>query len=89
MKKVEKVPLNSNWRLIQEAKSINFPVEVPATVFEALIENNTIEDPFYGMNEHDMAWVYDSDWQYELSFDVYPEFLDHSQILLLFHESSK
>ena len=85
MKKVEKIPLNSNWRLIQERKAINIPVEIPGTVFEALIENKIIEDPFYGMNEHDMAWVYDSDWIYELNFDVNPEFLDHLQVLLIFH----
>ena len=85
MKKVEKIPLNSNWKLIHEGKSINLPMEVPGTVFEALIENKIIENPFYGMNEHDMAWVYDSDWIYELSFDVNPDFLEHLQILLIFH----
>ena len=85
MKRVEKILLNSDWALIHEEKSINLPVEVPGTVFEALIENEIIEDPFYGMNEHDMAWVYDSDWIYELFFDVNPDFLNHLQILLVFH----
>ena len=85
MKRVEKVPLNSNWKLIHEDKAIILPVEVPETVFEAIIKNKIIEDPFYGMNEHDMTWVYDSDWIYELSFDVDLNFLDHLQILLIFH----
>ena len=85
MKRVEKIPLNSNWKLIHEKKSINLPIKIPGTVFEALFENRIIEDPFYGMNEHDMAWVYDSDWIYELYFDVDPDFLEHLKILLIFY----
>ena len=85
MNRVEKIPLKSDWRLTHEKKLIDIPLEVPGTVFEALIANRLIENPFYGMNEHDMAWVYDSDWQFELEFDVNPEFLDHSTIILRFH----
>jgi len=85
MKKVENVSLNGVWKLKNEPKSINIEAEVPGSIFEALIKKNIIEDPFYGENEHKMSWVYDSDWIYETEFDVNPEFLEHSKIILRFY----
>ena len=85
MKKVETITLNGVWNLKQDDKSINITSQVPGSVFEALIDNTIIEDPFYGENEHRLSWVYDSDWIYEKHFDVNPQFLEHSKILLRFH----
>jgi beta-mannosidase len=59
--------------------------QVPGTVFEALIDNEIIEDPFYGEKEHQMKWVYESDWLYEIEFSIEPSFLEHKNILLRFH----
>ncbi len=85
MRKVEKIPLEGKWNLKQDSKSINIATQIPGSVFEALIENDIIEDPFYGENEHEVSWVYDSDWIYETHFDIDPRFLEHSRILLRFH----
>jgi beta-mannosidase len=85
LRKVEKISLNGEWNLINSEKSIRAKVQVPGTVFEALLENNIIEDPFYGENEHEMKWVYESDWQYETEFNVDSSFLEHKNILLQFH----
>lgn len=85
MKKVENISLNGEWTLIQKENSINIPSQVPGSVFEALIKNKIIEDPFYGENEHQMVWVYDSDWIYEYKFDVDILFFQHDNILLLFN----
>jgi beta-mannosidase len=82
--KVENIPLNGNWRIKNSKKSIEINVSVPRTVFEALLENNNIEDPFYGENEDEMKWVYESDWFYELEFDVEHDFLEHKKVLLCF-----
>jgi len=49
------------------------------------LENHIIEDPFYGVNEHEMKWVYDSDWYYELEFDIVQKYLDYKNILLCFN----
>ncbi len=84
MKKVEKITLNGIWKLQNEEKSINIDAEVPGSVFEALIENMVTEDPFYGENEHKMSWVYNSNWIYQTQFDVNPDFLEHSKIILRF-----
>ncbi len=85
MKIVENVSLNGYWNLIQEEKSINITAQVPGTVFEALIEKEIIKDPFYGELEHQMSWVFDSNWYYEKIFDVNSDFLDHSKIMLRFY----
>ncbi len=85
MKAVEKISLNGYWNLSHKEKSINITAQVPGTVFEALIEKSTIEDPFYGEREHEMSWIFDSEWQYEKKFDVNSDFLKHSKILLRFY----
>ena len=84
MKKVEKISLNGVWNLKQDNKSINVTTQIPGSVFEALIENNIIEDPFYGENEHKVSWVFDSDWIYETHFDVNPKFFLASNIFCLY-----
>ncbi|MFX0074638.1 MAG: glycoside hydrolase family 2 protein [Candidatus Hermodarchaeota archaeon] len=70
---------------MNEKKSIKIPTEVPGSVFEALLDNDIIDDPFYGLREHDVSWVYDSDWDYELDFDIDLKFFDHENIVLRFY----
>ncbi|GAI46711.1 unnamed protein product, partial [marine sediment metagenome] len=72
--------LNGEWNLKNEARSINIPALVPGSVYEALLENNVIVDPFYGIHEREMSWVYESDWQYETTFDVLDDILKHEKI---------
>lgn len=79
------ISLDGIWNLINKEKSINITSEVPGTVFEGLIKNEIIEDPFYGVNEHEMAWVFNSDWIYETIFTVQEQFLEHSHVILRFN----
>ncbi|NVM46374.1 MAG: hypothetical protein HWN79_15805, partial [Candidatus Lokiarchaeota archaeon] len=83
--KVEKKSLNEIWFLTNEQKAIEVLAEVPGTVFETLINNKIIEDPFYGLREHEVSWVYESGWDYKTEFDLSPDFLNHKHILLRFH----
>jgi len=85
MQKVEKISLDGFWELKNSEKSVEIDAQVPGTVFEALLENNIIEDPFYGENEHAMIWVYESNWFYEKEFNLDPEFLEHKHIILRFN----
>ncbi|MBY8991314.1 MAG: glycoside hydrolase family 2 protein [Candidatus Lokiarchaeota archaeon] len=82
--KVEKFSLDGQWVIRNSEKSVEINAQVPGTVFEALIENNKIEDPFYGENEHEMKWIFESNWIYEKKFSLEPEFLEHNHILLRF-----
>nr|MDO8084781.1 glycoside hydrolase family 2 protein [Candidatus Sigynarchaeum springense] len=82
MKPVETPSVGGTWTLVHEDGAITAPARVPGSVFEALVEAGTIEDPFYGENEHQMAWVYESDWHFETSFDIPDTLLHHNWILL-------
>jgi len=83
--KVEKISLNGEWTLSDKERAINIPAEVPGSVFEALIIGNVIDDPFYGLREHEISWVYESEWIYETRFDLEPSFLEHENSLLYCH----
>ena len=83
--KVEEISLGGTWILRNSEKSVEIDAQVPGTVFEALHENIIIEDPFYGENEHEMKWVFESNWSYEKEFNLDPEFLEHKHILLRFN----
>ncbi|MFW9894532.1 MAG: glycoside hydrolase family 2 protein [Candidatus Thorarchaeota archaeon] len=85
LQKVEKISLDGLWKVKNPDKSIEIKGEVPGTIFEVLLEHKIIEDPFYGENEHEMKWVYESNWQYEIEFSVEPSFLEHKNIMLRFH----
>ncbi|MHA1784966.1 MAG: glycosyl hydrolase 2 galactose-binding domain-containing protein, partial [Candidatus Helarchaeota archaeon] len=70
-----KEELLKNWKLIHIASEdsnnkIELKINVPSTVFEELFNHQVIEDPFYGLNELKLAWVYESDWIYETVFNV-------------------
>jgi len=83
--KVEKISLDGLWELKNSDKSVELDAQVPGTVFEALLENNIIEDPFYGENEHKMKWVFESNWIYRKEFNLDPEFLENKNIILRFN----
>ena len=84
MQTVEKISLDGTWNLINEKKNIQVQCPVPGTVFEAVINNRVIDDPFYGENENKSSWVFNSEWLFEREFDVNPDFLTHSKIILCF-----
>ncbi len=82
MKPLEKLPVGGPWTLAHEDGAITAPVLVPGSVYEALIEAGTIEDPFYGENEHQMEWIYESSWHFETTINVPDAFLQHEWIAL-------
>jgi len=82
VKKPEKIDLDGAWTLTHEDEAISVPATVPGSVYEALLEEGTIEDPFYGENEHQMAWIYESNWTFARTFTIEPGFLDRDVVLL-------
>ncbi|MHA1986689.1 MAG: glycosyl hydrolase 2 galactose-binding domain-containing protein [Promethearchaeota archaeon] len=85
LQNVEKVSLDGTWVIKNLKESIEVKIQVPGTVFEALVDNKIIEDPFYGENENEMKWVYESDWQYEKEFNLEPRILEKKNVILRFH----
>ncbi|MHA1804624.1 MAG: glycoside hydrolase family 2 protein, partial [Promethearchaeota archaeon] len=84
MKPIEIFSLNGTWRLKRENGKEKLSAEVPGSVFEALLHQNIIKDPFYGVNEQKMAWIHESNWKYEKEFTISREFLTHQHVTLCF-----
>ncbi|MHA1309477.1 MAG: glycosyl hydrolase 2 galactose-binding domain-containing protein [Candidatus Helarchaeota archaeon] len=87
---MKSIELKKNWILMyyesgENKKDIRLKTEVPATVFEILLENGVINDPFYGLNEDKVDWVYNSDWKYESYFDISEDLLNYHNIKLKFY----
>ncbi|WP_240468552.1 glycoside hydrolase family 2 protein [Gracilibacillus sp. YIM 98692] len=57
---------------------------VPGCVHTDLLNNGAIEDPFYGKNELDMQWIDKTDWEYQTTFLVRDDVLEHEKVELSF-----
>ncbi|MBD3352894.1 MAG: hypothetical protein GF364_15530 [Candidatus Lokiarchaeota archaeon] len=86
-KVLEYVEVKENWILKNENRDIEVHVSVPSTVFESLLKNDIIKNPFYGNREHDMSWVYDSDWTYTTTVELKNKgrLSDNNHKILRFH----
>ena len=84
-KAVTHLSLNGTWNLSTIENTLRCDSEVPGSVFETLIDNHHIEDPFYGINESGVQWVYEADWRYEKTFQIHKDFLEHQKIILRFY----
>ncbi|TXT64671.1 MAG: Beta-galactosidase [Promethearchaeota archaeon] len=47
-----------------------------------MVKKKIIENPFYGLNEKKVKWVYESTWNYTAKFDLKEDFLKSSVIFL-------
>ncbi len=59
------------WTFRQSIEGADsYEASVPGTVHSDLLRHGLIDDPFEGMNEHDIGWIEECDWVYETSFDI-------------------
>jgi len=77
--------LTKNWFLKEVSGTEKYPAKVPGSVFETLLENNVIEDPFYGTNEHKCQWVNEKDWEYSTAINLNQKMTDNDYCMLKFH----
>ncbi len=82
---MKKIDLNGVWKISQPEKRITAYASVPGGVYESLLENKIIEDPFYGKNEAEVQWVHECDWIYERNFTINEKDLESGDISLIFH----
>ncbi|HME53915.1 MAG TPA: glycoside hydrolase family 2 protein [Candidatus Lokiarchaeia archaeon] len=80
-----KKTIEGTGRLLCEARAIDVPARFPGSVYEALIEASTIDDPFYGVNEQSSQWVHETDWTMTLEFEAPEEILEKKFKILKFH----
>jgi len=58
--------------------------QVPGAVQTDLLENKLIPEPFYQDNETRLQWIGESDWEYQMTFDVDAPTLAHDHVELVF-----
>ena len=75
---MKEITLDGLWKLradkIEDNKfgikeNMEWDMELPGDVHDTLIKNNTIPDPYYGMNELDILFVGRGDWTIYRSFN--------------------
>ncbi|WP_111684928.1 beta-mannosidase [Winogradskyella tangerina] len=62
--------INQNWEFKSVKDSVWQSATVPGNVFSDLLDNDLIEDPFIGDNEHKVQWVSENDWEYRTHFNL-------------------
>lgn len=78
------VKLNENWTVSSAYGNQSYKATVPGNIFSDLIDNDVIEDPFVGENEHKVQWVSDSVWVYNSTFTLPNAVLNKQHITLNF-----
>lgn len=74
--------LNGSWKMKSTEDTQWINATVPGSVFNALLAEGRIEDPFYRDNEDKAMEVASRDYQYERTFQVTPEFLKQDKLFL-------
>jgi len=78
------IELNQNWLFHKIGDSVWYRASVPGTVHTDLLDNGLIEDPFFGINEHDLQWIDKADWEYKTHFSVEADILNKSDVFIDF-----
>ena len=78
------VKLHENWTVSSAQSKQSYPATVPGNIYSDLMENEIIEDPFVGENEHKVQWVSDSVWVYNSTFTLPNSVLNKQHITLNF-----
>ncbi len=76
------IDLTGKWKLRQVGQEETIPANVPGDNYSALLQAGKISDPYYGMNELDVQWVREFDWEYSREFEVSAEMLACESVYL-------
>ena len=76
------ISLNGEWKFREAQKGEWLPAKVPGCNYLDLLHAEKIPDPFVGLNEKEVYWVAETDWEYERTFTVPAELLDCDRVEL-------
>lgn len=76
--------LHENWKLYYPKKKEGISATVPGSVYNDLLVNGLMEDPYYRDNEREALKIMENDFEYVTRFDVPEEILTEEKILLHF-----
>jgi beta-mannosidase len=80
----QQIDLNGAWQFRQVGKTSWVKATVPSVVQLDLLNAGLIEDPFYGTNEEEIAWIELENWEYQKDFEVSEDLLQQENIELVF-----
>ncbi len=81
---VLKFEINNNWQFNQNGDDKWYPALVPGQIHTDLLENKLIDDPYFGINEQNLQWIGEKNWNYKTTFNVSEEILNRKNVELLF-----
>lgn len=76
--------LNENWQMCINGTEEFLPAAVPGSVYQDLLDNGRMEDPYYRDNELKALKIMDNDFTYITRFDVPEAILGRESVLLHF-----
>ena len=72
------------WQLRMNGSEEWMDAAVPGSVYQALLDNDKMEDPYYRDNELRALKLMDNDFTYRTVFTVPASMMDHEKVLLRF-----
>jgi beta-mannosidase len=80
----KQIEIKDNWEFRQLGKKDWLKAAVPGTVHQDLLNHKLIPDPFVGLNEFDVQWIENEDWEYKTTFNVPEEISKQENVELFF-----
>ena len=78
----ENLTINGTWQCI-DSTEISVPGRMPGSLYNSLLREGMIPDPFVGTNEDSVQWVSEMDWVYTSDpFDAPENFEDYDLLFL-------
>jgi Beta-galactosidase/beta-glucuronidase len=77
------IDLGGKWKMKRTGQEEWIDAKVPGSVYNDLMVNGLLEDPFYRDNEYKTLELSSYDYEYEKTFDVTQEILNSDKILLV------
>lgn len=79
-----KMNLHENWFMNTIGDEKEFPAQVPGSVYNDLLANGQMEDPYYRDNEMKALELMDYDYEYHTVFAVEEAYFQMDEVLLHF-----
>jgi beta-mannosidase len=81
---LDMIEITDNWQFRKSGETQWLSADVPGTVHTDLLSHGIIEDFFYRMNEDDVQWIEDEDWEYRTIINVSESTLERDKVELIF-----
>ncbi len=72
------------WEFRQAGSDLWYSANIPGTVHTDLMANGLISDPFIGLNELDVQWIENEDWEYRTTLHASTKLMQHDHVDLNF-----